>query len=132
MLVLVGPAEAVELEPFAIGYIPFSVQSSGGVYTIQGGGPINYQEVLTEKWGTYTVSMDMDTTIAGECVGDASSETLDFTIEMTGEQMVEVRAEGFTGDYPWSGTKTLDLTLPLEEGSKAESEGWASILHLNK
>ncbi len=132
VLVLVGPAEAAGLEPFAVGEIPFSVQSNGGVDTIQGGGPINYQEVLTEPWGTYTVNMNMETMIAGECVGDEGSETLNFVVEMTGEQMVEVRADGFSGDYPWSGSHQSNLSFPLEEGSEAEGEGWAFVLHLNK
>lgn len=132
MLVLVGPAEAAGLEPFAVGVIPFTVQSNGGVHSIQGGGPIFYQEVLAEEWGTYTVRLEMDTTIGGECVGDEGSEKLNFVIDMSGEQMLEVRAEGFSGDYPWSGSHQSNLSFPLEEGSTAEGEGWAFVLHLNK
>ena len=129
--VLVGPAEAVGLEPFAVGEIPFSVLPEGGTYRVQGGGPISYQEVLAEEWGTYTVSLEMDTTIDGQCGGDTGSEALHMTIESTGEQMLEVRAEGFSGDYPWSGTSMVNLTFPLEEGSKQSGEGRAFILHLN-
>ena len=132
MLVLVGPAEAAGLEPFAVGAIPFSVQSNGGIHTIQGGGPITYEEVLTEAWGTYTVSMNMDTTVSGECVGDEGNETLNVVIEMAGEQMLEVRADGFSGDYPWSGSHQADLIFPLQEGTTLEGEGWAFVLHLNK
>jgi hypothetical protein len=131
MQVMVGPAEVVGLEPTAVGSIPFSVQSDGARYTIQGGGVLTYQDVLTEEWGTYTVTFDMDTTLSGECSGDENSGTLDVLIELTGEQMVEVRAEGFTGDYPWSGTRESNLSFPLEEGSVAEGEGWAFVLHLN-
>ena len=132
MMVLVGPAEAAGLEPFAVGVIPFSVQSSGGVYAIRGGGPLSYQEVLTEEWGTYTVSLDMDTSIAGECVGEKGSEILNLEVDMAGEQLLEVRADGFSGDYPWSGSHVSNLSLPLEEGSTADGEGWAFVLHLNK
>lgn len=132
MQVLVGPAEVAGLEPFAIGAIPFSVLNTEGAYIIQGGGPISYYDVLEEEWGTYTVRLDMDTTIGGECGGEPGSEALEMIIEMTGEQMLEVRAEGFSGDYPWSGTNQFELSFPLEEGSAAEGEGWAFILHLNK
>ena len=129
--VLVGPAEAAGLEPFAVGEIPFSVLAEAGTYRVQGGGPISYQEVLSEEWGTYTVSLDMDTTIDGQCGGDARSEALNIAVEMSGEQMLEVRADGFSGDYPWSGTTTVDLTFPLEEGNMQEGEGRAFILHLD-
>lgn len=129
--VLVGPADAAGLEPFAVGEIPFSVQAEGGIYRVQGGGPISYQEVLTEEWGTYTVSLEMDTTIGGQCGGDAGSEALNMAVEMSGEQLLEVRADGFSGDYPWSGTSMVDLTFPLEEGNMQAGEGRAFILHLN-
>lgn len=129
--VLVGPAEAAGLEPFAVGEIPFSVLAVGGTYRVQGGGPISYQEVLSEEWGTYTVSLEMDTTIDGQCGGDVGSEALDIAVEMSGEQLLEVRAEGFSGDYPWSGTSMVNLTFPLEEGHMQSGEGRAFILHLN-
>jgi hypothetical protein len=132
MLVLVGPAEAAGLEPFAVGVLPFTVQSNAGVHSIQGGGPISYQEVLTREWGTYTVRLDMDTTIDGECMGDEGREKLEFVMDMSGEQMLEVRAEGFSGDYPWSGSHQANLSFPLEEGATAEGEGWAFVLHLNQ
>ena len=120
MMVLVGPAEAAGLEPFAVGGIPFTVQSNGGAHSIQGGGPIFYEEVLTEEWGTYTVRLEMDTMLGGECVGDEGSETLNFVVDMSGDQILEVRAEGFSGDYPWSGSHQLNLSFPLEEGATAE------------
>jgi hypothetical protein len=130
--ILVGPAEAVGLEPFAVGEIPFSVLTEGGTYRVQGGGPISYQEVLAEEWGTYTVSLEMDTTIDGQCGGDTGSEALHMTIESTGEQMLEVRADGFSGDYPWSGTSMVNLTFPLEDGNTQTGEGRAFVLHLDK
>ena len=132
MQVLAGPAEAVGLEPFAVGEIPFSVVSDEGIYTIQGNGTISYQQVLEKEWGTYSVTLDMTAVVSGECSGATGNETLRMTVEASGEQMVEVRAEGFSGDYPWSGTHQLELTFPLEEGTSAEGEGWAFILHLNE
>ena len=129
--ILVGPAEAVGLEPVAVGSLPFAVVSDGGVYLVQGGGAVSYEAVLEEAWGTYTVYLDMQGTVDGECGGENGSETLDLTVEMSGEQMVEVRADGFTGDYPWAGTHQLDLRFPLEEGAAAEGEGWAFVLHLS-
>ena len=74
----------------------------------------------------------MDVAISGECGGDAGSEELNVHVEMSGEQMVEVRAEGFSGDYPWSGTHEKNLSFPLKEGATAEGDGWALVLHLNQ
>jgi hypothetical protein len=54
------------------------------------------------------------------------------TVEMSGEQMLEVRAEGFSGDYPWSGTNQFDLSFALEDGVTSSGDGWAFILHLNE
>ena len=132
MQVLVGPAEIVGLEPHAVGGIPFSVVSDGEAYIVQGGGAITYNETLGADWGTYTVSFDMEGTVEGECGGDAGSEELNITIKMNGKQMVEVRAEGFQGDYPWEGTHELNLSFPLEDGAISEGEGWTFVLHLNK
>ena len=132
MLVLVGPSEAVGLEPYAVGEIPFSVVSEGGSYVVQGGGSVSYEDVLQEEWGTFTVSVDMEAALDGECEGASGSEVLNVTIRMSGEQMVEVRAEGFQGDYPWSGTHELTLSFSLEEGATAEGEGWVFVLHLNE
>jgi len=132
MQVQVGPAEAVGLEPFAVGEIPFSVEPQGDAYIVVGGGAISYQDVLAADWGTYTVSLDMDNTLEGTCEGTDGNEVLKITIEMSGNQMVEVRAEGFEGDYPWEGTHTRDLSFPLANGATAEGEGWAFILHLNQ
>ena len=55
---------------------------------------------------------------------------LHMMIEMTGEQMVEVRAEGFQGDYPWAGSHQIEISLPIKEGATAEGDGWAFVLHL--
>lgn len=131
MQVLVGPAETVGLTPISMGNIPFTVVSEGEAYLIQGAGSITYEETLEAAWGTYTVSFDMQSTLDGACSGQPGSEYLDLTVEVSGDQMVEVRSDGFQGDYPWSGTHTLNLSFPLEEGAVMEGEGWAFILHFN-
>jgi hypothetical protein len=132
MQVLAGPAEAVGMEPIAVGNIPFSVTQIGPIYAVQGNGALSYQQTLEESWGTYTVILDMTAVVSGDCSGDVGNEHLYMTVEASGEQMVEVRAEGFSGDYPWSGTHQLELSFPLVEGASAEGEGWAFILHLNE
>ncbi len=128
--VLVGPAEAVGLEPVAVGAIPFSVVSDEKGYQVRGDGILSYQETLQREWGTYSVSLDVEGTIEGTCGGDQGSEALILTVTMSGKQMVEVRAEGFQGDYPWEGRHEMDLTFPLEDGASAEGEGWVMVLHL--
>jgi hypothetical protein len=128
--VLVGPSEAVGLEPHAVGDIPFSVTSDAPPYTIQGGGPVDYADILVEDWGTYEVTMNLQISIVGECVGGAGEEELHVTVEMTGDQLVEVKAEGFHGEYPWAGTRTMDLVFPMVEGASAGGEGWELVLHL--
>ena len=132
MQILVGPAEAVGLEPVAVGEIPFSVVAEDRSYNVQGSGVILYEDVLEMEWGTYAVSMDMGVIASGTCSGEAGSEALQVMIQTSGEQMVEVRAKGFEGDYPWSGTQTLYLYFPLEEGAMAEGEGWSFVLHLGQ
>lgn len=104
MQVLAGPAEAVGMEPIAVGNIPSSVIQIGTIYAVQGNGTLSYHQILEESWGTYTASLDMTSVVSGDCGGDVGNEYLDMTIEASGEQMVQVRAEGFSGDYPWSGS----------------------------
>jgi hypothetical protein len=128
--VLVGPAEAVGLEPVAVGTVPFAVTTSEPPYLVEGQGPISYDATLTREWGTYAVTMDLETAVQGECSGAAGNEQLTLVLEMTGEQLVVVDAEGFHGEYPWEGTQTRDLAFPLEEGATAQGEGWAVVLHL--
>ncbi|MCJ7624104.1 MAG: hypothetical protein MUO76_11420 [Anaerolineaceae bacterium] len=129
--VLAGPAEAVGLEPYAVGDIPFSVTSSETPYTISGAGPIVYEDVLVKDWGTYTVTMDVEISIEGECTPSEDNATLQLTLTMIGEQFVIVDAQGFYGEYPWAGTHTFDLNFPLEEGASVEGEGFAFVLHPN-
>jgi hypothetical protein len=128
--VLVGPAEAVGLEPVAVGNVPFSVTSSEPPYAVTGQGPIYYEAVLEREWGTYSVTMNMDNAVDGACSGEAGNEQLNLTLEMTGEQLVVVDAGGFHGEYPWSGTQSRPLAFPLEDGATAQGEGWAVVLHL--
>jgi hypothetical protein len=129
--VLVGPADAVGLEPVAVGTIPFAVTGSEAPYTVQGDGPISYEAVLEAEWGTYEVMMDVQTTVSGECVVDSDGGGLHLTVEISGEQMVEVTAEGFHGEYPWAGTQSVTVDLPLVDGAAAEGEGWVLVLHLD-
>lgn len=129
--ILVGPAEAVGLEPVAVGRVPFAVTTSSPPYLVEGQGPISYEATLEREWGTYAVTMDMETTVQGECSGQAGSEQLDLVLEMTGEQLVVVTAEGFSREYPWSGTQSLDLAFPLQDGATAGGEGWTVVLHLD-
>jgi hypothetical protein len=130
MQILVGPADAVGLEPHAVGAIPFSVTSASEPYVVQGGGDITYADILVEQWGTYEVTLNMQSTIDGECVENQEGGELQLALEMTGDQMVEVTAEGFHQEYPWAGTHNFDVVLPLEEGASMEGEGWAFVLHL--
>jgi hypothetical protein len=129
--VLVGPADTVGLEPVAVGNVPFASTSPLPPYLIEGQGPIYYDAILEQEWGTYSVTMDMQTAVQGECSGEAGSEQLNLVLEMTGEQLVVVEAEGFQGEYPWSGTQTRELGLSLEEGATVQGEGWAVVLHMN-
>ena len=130
MQVLVGPAEVVGLEPCAVGSIPFSVTSDDEPYTVQGGGDISYADTLGAEWGTYEVTLDLQTTLSGECVAGAGGEALQLRLDMAGQQMVEVQAEDFHGEYPWSGEVSLDLSFPLTDGATAQGEGWVLVLHL--
>lgn len=130
MQVLVGPAEAVGMEPLAVGKAPFSVISSEPPYLVQGGGPIAYDAVQEHDWGTYSVMLDMDTNVSGECTGAGGNETLALLLEATGEQVVVVDAVGFQGEYPWSGAHAFDLEFPLVDGASVEGEGYAFVLHL--
>lgn len=127
--VLAGPAAAVGLEPFGVGTIPFSTTGTEP-YHIQGAGSIVYEDTLVAEWGTYQVNMNLQLTLNGECVERAGGAQLDVTVDMSGDQMLEVNAEGFHGEYPWSGSHSMSLSFPLEDGVSAEGEGWGFVLHL--
>ena len=132
MQIMVGPAEAVGLEPFAVGSIPFTVKSEGEAFVIEGGGTIDYQQTLEEEWGTYSVELAANANINGDCQGDQPIGVLHMIIEMSGEQYVEVRSEGYQGDFPWSGSQEFNLSFPIEEGSAVQGEGWEFLLHLDE
>lgn len=129
MQILVGPSDAVGLEPVAIGDLPFSVLKEGNSYPVQGGGDLHYEDMLTADWGTYTVTMDMVAEISGMCVPEGQG-SLDLLVTAQGEQLVVVEAEGFQGEYPWEGERQLELAFPLQNGAQAQGEGWVFILHL--
>jgi hypothetical protein len=99
---------------------------------VTGQDSISYNDTLVREWGTYDVTMDMAFDIEGECQAEAGQfGTLDLTVEMSGEQLVVVEAEGFSGEYPWAGSHVRQISLPLEEGATAEGEGWAFVLHIS-
>jgi hypothetical protein len=132
MQVLVGPSEVVGLEPIAIGSIPFSVASAEGANLVEGSGDLSYQDVLEQEWGTYTVNFDQVAAISGVCEGNEQSGVLNLVISTAGEQLVEVISEGFQAEYPWSGTQEFNLSLPIEEGTTGQGEGWTFVLHLSE
>ncbi|MCJ7694697.1 MAG: hypothetical protein MUO40_04645 [Anaerolineaceae bacterium] len=131
MQILVGPAEVVGLEPIVVGNIPFITSPDGGTFVFSGGESISYEDILEKAWGTYTVEFDLEAVITGTCEMSGEDGVLNMTVQTSGSQLVEVRAEGFQGDYPWSGTHTFDLALPIAKGAIAQGEGWAFVLHIN-
>ena len=129
--IMVGPAEAVGLEPVAVGTIPFAVTSDEPPYAVDGQGSLSYEDTLQKEWGTYSVSLEMDGTVDGACAEEDGTPMLDLTVTMSGEQMVEVSVGGQNWQYPWSGERSLNLSFPLEEGATVAGEGWSFVLHLN-
>lgn len=130
VMILVGPADAVGLEPHTVGSIPFAVTTDEPPYLLQGGGGVEYGDILIEEWGTYEVTMNLDFVITGECDDDIAGGALSMMVEGTGVQLVVVTAEDFHGEYPWEGTVPFDFNFPLEEGASFEGEGYAFVLHL--
>lgn len=130
MQILVGPSDAVGLEPVAVGELPFSVTAEGESYPVQGGGTLQYEDTLTADWGTYTATMNMLAEISGTCNPIDGQGSLNLTVSAQGEQLVVVEADGFQGEYPWDGARQLELAFPIEDGAQAEGEGWFFILHL--
>jgi hypothetical protein len=131
MQVLVGPSEAVGMAPVSVGEIPFTVIEKDGVFALEGGGPLNFDEQVYEaEWGTYTVSFNAETKIHGSCLISGELAMLDLYIVMDGEQIVIVEAEGFHGEYPWEGTREIQVNLPAEDGATESGEGWQVVLGL--
>ena len=79
---------------------------------------------------TYDVSLDTVMTVSGTCVATGEGGTLNLQVETTGQQIVDVTAPNFHGNYPWSGTQTVDLVLPVEDGATASGEGWSFVLKI--
>ena len=132
MQVLVGPSDAVGLDPFGIGSIPFTVEYSQGMYLVHGEGTIDYEDVLVEEWGTYTVFFDMVGEINGVCTQEDGSGFLTITLDVAGEQVFIVDSVGMHDEYPWEGEHSFDFVFPVVDGATESSEGeWAVILHLD-
>ena len=132
MQVMVGPAEAVGLEPFGIGSIPFNVEFDQGVYTVYGEGDIDYEDILEEEWGTYTVYFDMFGVVDGVCTQSDEGGVLDIHLWVSGEQKFIVDS-AFYEEYPWEGEHDFDFIIPVEDGAMETGAGdtWAFILHLD-
>jgi hypothetical protein len=129
--VLVGPSEVAGLKPTSVGEIPFAVISDGEIFTISGGGPMDYYvETGSHEWGTYTVTFDGDAVVRGNCVSRENGGMLNVNVELNGEQNLEVNYEGAISNYPWSGVPQMTANLPIEDGAMQEGEGWVLILHL--
>lgn len=128
--ILVGPSDAVGLEPEAVGTLPWQVTGDVPPYPLAGNSWVSYQDTLVKEWGTYDVRMDMEVTVEGTC-DDAGDGSLTMTVTMEGEQLVTVTSEGFSGEYPWAGTQSRTVSFPITEGATASGEGWAFVLHLN-
>jgi len=132
MQVLVGPSDAVGLEPFGIGSIPFTVEQEGGLYLVHGDGTIDFEDMLEEAWGTYTVYFDMLGVIDGVCTASDEDGVMDITFKMTGDQVFIVDApEPAGGEYPKSFDYEFEYSFPVEDGATKSGEGWALILHLD-
>ncbi|MCK5916347.1 MAG: hypothetical protein KAG92_09430, partial [Deltaproteobacteria bacterium] len=128
--VLVGPAEAVGLEPFAVGSIPFSTTSESPPCSVQGSGSLSYDDTLTAEWGAYSVNLDMDVEIGGECLPDEN--ILNITLNASVEQIILVVYDGLESEYPWEGTHEFQISFPLTEGATVKGEGYTFVLHINQ
>ena len=129
--VLIGPSDAVGLEPVAVGAVPIAAAGATSPHPVSGQTYVTYQDALVEEWGSFTVYFDADIAVDGTCTDTNGVATLDLEVTMTGSQLVEVRSEGFNADYPWEGTYTLPARMPAEDGASVEGEGFAFTLRLN-
>jgi hypothetical protein len=128
---LIGPSEAVGLEPYTFADIPFQVALEGNSYLVEGGGPIEYYEdILVADWGSFSVTFDGVTAVSGICLETNNGATLDVLIEMNGQQTVVVVVEGAETTYPWEGSPSISASLPLVDGAQMAGEGWNLVLHL--
>jgi hypothetical protein len=127
--ILVGPAAAVGLEPLSIGNIPFTIASQKP-YTIQGKTHLSYNKTMNYDWGTYTVILEMDADLAGECVLAEAGNSLNMAVTLSGDQNVVVVYKLVPETFPWKGTATVNPSFPIQDGATAKGEGWIFILHL--
>ena len=129
---LIGPSESVGLSPYTFATIPFQVVQEGNAYLVEGSGAVDYYEdILTADWGSFAVTFDGVTSVTGDCVETDGLGILSVLVEMTGQQTVVVTVEGVEYTYPWEGSPTIEVSLPLVEGAEVSGEGWTLILHLN-
>ncbi|HVP22266.1 MAG TPA: hypothetical protein VMS73_10445 [Anaerolineaceae bacterium] len=131
MQILVGPAAAVGGEPYSVGKIPFTV-SDQDPYTMQGKTHLSYNTTLDYSWGTYTVTLEMDADLTGQCVVGEGGNSLNMEVKLSGEQNLVVVVHLKQTTYPWKGSSTLQLTFPIQEGATAKGEGWIFVLHINE
>jgi hypothetical protein len=134
--ILIGPSDAVGLEPIVVGELPFAVDGDTPPYPLSGATTLSYQDTLVEEWGSFDVQFNAGMAVDGSCLdtstsGTRASASLEMAVTMDGEQLVTVTSEGFSGEYPWAGTHTLELVLPAETGATAQGEGWAFVLYLD-
>jgi hypothetical protein len=129
---LVGPSEAVGLAPFTFAEVPFAVDVVDNTYLVVGNGPVQfYEDVYEADWGSFSVTFEGETLLEGTCLAVLEPGQLDVTITMTGQQTVVVTVEGMETSYPWTGSPTIEASLPLVDGAEAVGEGWMLILHLD-
>jgi hypothetical protein len=129
---LVGPSEAVGLEPITFVELPFAVDMVDNTYLVVGSGPVQfYEDVYEADWGSFSVTFEGETLLEGVCHPVPEPGMLEVTLTMTGQQTVVVNVEGVETTYPWSGSPTIQASLPLVEGAEAAGEGWTLILHLD-
>lgn len=131
MQVLVGPSDAVGLEPFGIGFIPFSVEYDQGVYVVQGYGTIDYEDILEFQGGTFTVFFDMVGEVDGVCTQINDGGVMDFTFNMAGDQVFIVDSANGQTEYPKYFEHEFEYSFPVVDGATESGEGWALILHLD-
>jgi hypothetical protein len=131
MQILVGPSDAVGLEPFGVGFIPFTVEFDQDLYLVKGEGTIDYEDVLEFQGGTFTVFFDMLGKVDGVCTQEDNGGVLDFTFEMTGDQVFIVDTGNMQTEYPKSFEDEFDYSFPVVDGATESGNEWALILHLD-
>ena len=127
--VLVGPAAAVGMPPFSIGVIPFTV-SSQEPYTMQGKTHLSYNKTVYIGPNSYTVTLELDAVLTGECGVDNGINSLNMAVTLSGEQNIVAVIELVPHTFPWKGTTTINASLPIQDGATANGEVWIFILHL--